>query len=83
MTGDIQYEVYMEKYRITEWRDGCVYRTESLGYGWFDAEEAKAPQDKNIRYAAASTEVALTQMTIRRKRDDRAEAPGPGAGAPG
>jgi hypothetical protein len=62
------YEEYRELFRITEWRDGCVFRTESLGYGWFPQAEVKAnrPAESDLIYAAASDEFAQTHMTIRR-----------------
>jgi len=68
---DIKFEQYREKFRITEWRDGCVYRTESLGYDWFPDEviQANRPGSTGFIYAAASTEVACNQMTIRRDRN--------------
>jgi hypothetical protein len=61
-----QYEVYREKFRITEWRDGCVYRTESLGCGWFAMPESERPSEIGIMYAAASDEFARNNMTIRK-----------------
>ena len=66
----MRFERYMEKYRITQWKDGCVYATESLGYDWFpdDVIDGNRPGDTGVIYAAASTEVALNQITIRRIR---------------
>jgi len=49
-----EYEVYREKVRITEWRDGAVFRTESLGSGWFTEAEIKANDDRNIQYVTPS-----------------------------
>jgi len=67
---EIEYEVYRERFRITERRDGCVYRTESLGTGWFDDNMVKAnePGKTDIMYVAASDEFAENNTTIRKKR---------------
>ena len=65
-----QYEVYRELFEITEWRDGCVFTTKSLGYGWFDqtVEKANRPAETNLIYAAPSDDFSLGNMTIRLKR---------------
>lgn len=34
MDDDVEWEVWREVWRITERRDGCVYRTESIGHEW-------------------------------------------------
>lgn len=68
--ADKQYEVYRERFRVTEWRDGCVYHTQSEGCGWFDADvvTANRPGATNILYVAASDDYAQTHSTIRIKR---------------
>ena len=67
----LAFEVYVETYEITEWRDGCVYATASRGYAWHDkaAVDANRPAETGIVYAAASTDVALTHQTIRLARN--------------
>jgi hypothetical protein len=71
----MELEHYMEKYRITQWKDGCIYRTESEGYGWFSDTVLKAnrPGETNVVYGAASTEVALAQQTIRKAKEAPAQ----------
>lgn len=67
----IEYEVRRELFRVTEWRDGAVYKTESLGYAWFDEKMVKDnnPAETNLIYAAPSTKGPFAgQMNIRRKR---------------
>lgn len=63
-----QYEVFTERRRITEWRDGCVYRTLSEGLHWVDmlTVETNKPGETNITYAPPPT--SFKGMTIRRKR---------------
>ena len=70
MDGDEKYEQYMEKFRITEWRDGCVYATESLGCDWFPAEtvQGNRPGSTGIMYVAASDDFARTHASIRRQK---------------
>lgn len=70
MSDEKQYEVYRELFKITEWRDGCVFKTESQGYAWFDLEVEKAnrPAETNLIYASPSDEFSLGNMTIRIKK---------------
>lgn len=65
---DVEYEQYVEAFEVTEWRDGCIYGTKTLGCGWFPTARVKAniPRDTNIVYVAASDEFAQNNMTIRR-----------------
>ena len=69
------YEAYVEVYVILEWRDGAVFRTESVGHRWVSMETTKAnhPNVTNVIYAAANDEFAKNNMTIRKaaKNDDR------------
>lgn len=37
----LEYEVLMEKFLITEWKDGCVFRTESRGLEWLSGEDLR------------------------------------------
>jgi hypothetical protein len=62
------YEEYREVFKITEWRDGCIYKTVSLGHGWFskDIIDINKPDESNLIYAAASDDFARENMTIRR-----------------
>jgi hypothetical protein len=32
----VEYELYRELWRITEWRDGAVFKTEMVEKGWYD-----------------------------------------------
>ena len=66
----LSYEQYMEQFRITAWKDGCIYRTETLGTGWFPSAQiaANQPAVSGIIYAAASDEFAQTHSTIRRSK---------------
>lgn len=66
----VSYESYVELWRITAWRDGCVYATESLGYRWVAGETVKAnrPADTSLIYTAADDDFARHNMTIRVKR---------------
>jgi hypothetical protein len=69
MPGNLQYEVYVEIFDISEWRCGFVYRTVSRGCDWVDTNvvDANKPANSGIIYAAATDEYAQTHATIRRK----------------
>jgi hypothetical protein len=60
------YEVYREVFKITERRDGAVYRTESQGFQWVDGDIARRYQDGDLIYAAPPLE--YDGVTIRRKK---------------
>lgn len=72
----IKYELHVEKFEVTAWRDGCVYESRSLGCGWFTDAEIDANRDKNIMYVAASDEYARNNSTIRKARRDGRETSG-------
>jgi hypothetical protein len=65
----IALQVYREKFRITSWRDGCVFSTESLGCDWFDESvvDSNHPSKSNMLFVAASDDFARGNMTVRRK----------------
>jgi hypothetical protein len=67
------YEVYRARFQVVEWKEGAIFRTKSLGTGWFPESEVEAnrPRDTSIIYVAASDEFARTQMTIRLKKEAR------------
>jgi len=70
--SEYEYEVYRVRWRITEWRDGAVYKTEQIDEGWFDGETVKAnrPGETDIIYGPVSTDHPMArQMTIRAKRN--------------
>lgn len=62
-----KYELYREKYIVTEWRDDSVYKTESQGYGWFDMAEVDHPP-RGVIYASPATDHDGPLVAIRRKR---------------
>jgi hypothetical protein len=67
----MKYELYMEKFRITMWRDDSVYMTESLGCGWFPEEVVKdnRPRITGVMYVSANDTFAHWHMTIRKVRE--------------
>jgi len=52
----VTFELYQEVFRITEWRDGCVFRTEQVGHDWFPESVVKAnrPRETNLIYCPPS-----------------------------
>jgi hypothetical protein len=66
--GSSEHEVLRERFRITERRDGAVYRTESEGMVWIDpdVEAENVPSVSDRMYVAPSTD--YDGPTIRRKR---------------
>lgn len=51
----MDYEVFREIYRVTEWKDGCVYRTEFVERKWVPEGTLRDPVDENLLYGMVST----------------------------
>ncbi len=67
ITTPIRYERRVEVRRVTEFRDGCIYRTEHVGFAWVPAEEPMyALRPGNLQYVTCSD--PCTMLTIRRVR---------------
>lgn len=62
----LKHQVLREIFKITEWRDGCVYKTRSVGWAWI-TEGFNPPNDGNLQFVSPSTTVmrALNFKTIR------------------
>jgi hypothetical protein len=63
-------EKLVEVFEITEWREGAVFKTRSLGLRWVDFDE-KYRSPEGFIYASVSTEWIdehPDEMTIRRKK---------------
>jgi hypothetical protein len=66
----MQFELYREKFRITEWKDGAIFKTVSEGCEWYDEEFVKAnrPRESNLMYIVPSTtEKVLTTIRIKKE----------------
>jgi hypothetical protein len=65
------YEIYQALWRITGWKDGCVYSTQLVAEGWYDSAtvEANRPNETNLTYCT-STSDSTPVVQIRRKRRD-------------
>lgn len=73
MSDDVEYEVYRERFRVTEWRNESVFRTVSEGHTWVPMStiEANVPRQTNVTYASVSDGVAEQMATtIRRARKE-------------
>jgi hypothetical protein len=60
-------QFYREKFLITQWKDGAIFKTKSLGCDWFDEDVVNNPK-KNIMYVAANDKFAQMNSTVRRKK---------------
>jgi hypothetical protein len=67
------YEIYVEKFQIIEWRYGQVWRTQSLGCGWYPEEQVKKnrSEDTGVTYVAATDEFARHNSTMRKVKSPR------------
>ena len=67
-----EFEVFKERWRITEWRDGAVYKTKKVDEGWFDdaVVEANRPAETEIIFVPPGSDHPMArQQTIRVKKD--------------
>jgi hypothetical protein len=54
--GPVEY--LREKWKITEMRDGCVYKTKSMGYVWVTSQEEMDQEGKDgVTFSSPSTSV--------------------------
>lgn len=60
-----------EIFKVTEWKDGCIYRTKHVGFAWVTFEH-NPPQDGNLIFANVSTDMmrALGYRTLRSVTED-------------
>lgn len=67
---EIEYESYCEVWRITEMRDGAVYKTEKVGKAWvpMGAYGDGVKGVGGLIYAALSTNDPEVNTLLRRKR---------------
>jgi hypothetical protein len=70
---NLELEYYLTKYRITEWKDDSVYRTEKLETGWFDAVivDTNKPGETDLMFVPANDEFAKTNPMVRAKKVKR------------
>lgn len=46
-----RYQTKREVWQVTEYRDGCIYRTEKIGEEWVDADITLHPEHPDKTYA--------------------------------
>lgn len=70
---ELEFETYHEVRKITERRDGCTFRTQSLGHAWFpdDVIKGNRPEITNLVYCPPSDD---TMQTIRLARPRTADS---------
>ena len=59
-------------YKITEYRDGAVYRTKSVGYAWvtLDTTPTQVGLDDRIIFSPPSTQMSVEFHTLRMVDDN-------------
>ncbi len=67
----MKMQVLREICKITERRDGCVFRTKHIGYAWFD-HPAPEKLDNDTMLVSVSTDYMreLNYRTVRMVKDD-------------
>lgn len=66
--ADEEYEVWREVWKVTERRDGAIYKTEKVSEGWFDMEFVKANQSSGSDTLYVMGGDNCLAVAIRRKK---------------
>lgn len=67
-----EYELFRSKWRVTEWLDGAIYRTQLLESDWYDMDDVDHANtvETNILYTPPVAAVTDAQRRgIRRKQN--------------
>jgi hypothetical protein len=65
----MKYQGLREFYKITEYRDGCVYKTKPIGFYWITLGK-NIPQWPDTQYISVSTDIMRKYRTNRTVTDD-------------
>lgn len=68
-------KVFREKFRITQWRNGAVYRAESLGLMWVDEAEVNANRAPETNVIWMPPSPGYTVVGTRRTQTGEGGAP--------
>jgi hypothetical protein len=65
------YEKLVEVRRITEWKDGCIYKTEPIGERWIPIDTPMYSIVNNEQYVSLSSkrQQELNGKTVRKVRE--------------
>jgi hypothetical protein len=68
----MKYQGRRELFKITQWKDGCVYKTKPLYEVWADLDpQAKAPEGHILSSLSTKRSIVLGMSgTMRRVNDD-------------
>ena len=61
-----KWQYLREKYQVTEYKDGCVYRTKNLGRVWTDERDTYKLDSNDIGYHPISTKDMKFSQTMRK-----------------
>jgi hypothetical protein len=63
----LEYQLWREVWRIIEWKDGAIFRTEKIEDDWYDSVTVhqNIPRETNLLYVAGGPSAPL--VSIRRK----------------
>jgi hypothetical protein len=67
----MKYQSLRQIHKITQWKDGCVFKTKPVGYAWITFDH-NPTVDTHIQFNSISTDllVKLSYKTTRRVSDD-------------
>ena len=69
----MKFQGMRQVYKITEWKDGCVYKTKHVGYAWIDIDKhVNALDGHELTSISTKHMVELNYKTTRRVSDDTA-----------
>ena len=68
----MKYQGLRQVFRVIEWKDGCIFRTQKVGYAWVDLDNF-VPTHEEYQYHSLPTDVSMKlgiMKTMRKVSDD-------------
>ena len=69
----MKYQSLRQIFKITEWKDGCVYKTKQVGYAWLTIDHNPS-HDGNLQFHSVSTDL-MKKLNHRTNRTVSDETP--------
>lgn len=54
---DKKYQSLREVHEVTQWKEGCIYKTKSIGFAWVTLDYVPS-DNKNIIYGSISSKLS-------------------------
>ena len=65
----MKHQSLRQVFKITQWKDGCVFKTKPVGYCWLTIGY-NYQHDSNLIYSSVSTSLTQKILAVRTVSDD-------------